>query len=287
MRPALIQTRLAEHLDYRIAAWVAVWFKTGHGYDQRLLNTKEADMKSAIVTGGAGGIGGAICEVLAEAGYHIGVFDYDGPAAQAFAARLPSAVGLQVDITDEGSVAEAVRRFDRVPDVLVNNAGIAAAGGLRQNVATFLRVLQVNIVGAYIMARALTPEMIKRGSGAIINITSIAGSSVNPANGSYGPSKAGLANLTKAMALEFAPHGIRVNAVAPGMINDGMGVAAASDPQIYAKRISMVPAGYLGNGRDVADVVAFLASDKARYVYGQEIVVDGALTLTALRNAVK
>jgi len=244
-------------------------------------------MKSAIVTGGAGGIGGAICTALAESGHYVGVFDYDGPAAEKLAARLPNAVGLQVDITDEASVTDAVRHFGRVPDVLVNNAGIAATGGLKQDAAMFLRVLQVNVVGAYIMARALTPGMMKRGSGAIVNITSIAGSSVNPANGSYGPSKAGLANLTKAMALEYAPHGIRVNAVAPGMINDGMGVAAASDPQIYARRVATVPAGRLGSGRDVADVVAFLASDKARYVYGQEIIVDGALTLTALRNAVK
>jgi NAD(P)-dependent dehydrogenase (short-subunit alcohol dehydrogenase family) len=244
-------------------------------------------MKSAIVTGGAGGIGSAICEVLAQRGYYIGVLDYAAPAAQQVAARLADAIAVEVDITDESSVLEALRRFGRVPDVVVNNAGITAKGGLQQDVATFTRILQVNLVGAYIVTKSVAPDMIKRGSGAIINITSVAGTTANPITGAYGPSKAALANLTKATALELAPHGIRVNAVAPGMINAGLGVGPASDPKVYAQRVAMVPAGHLGAGLDVANVVAFLASDEARYIHGQEIRVDGALTLTALRNAIK
>jgi NAD(P)-dependent dehydrogenase (short-subunit alcohol dehydrogenase family) len=89
------------------------------------------------------------------------------------------------------------------------------------------------------------------------------------------------------MALEFASHGIRVNAVAPGMINSGLGAGPASDPKIFAERTAMVPAHFLGRGEDIARAVAFLASEDARYIHGHEIVVDGALTLTALLNAVK
>jgi NAD(P)-dependent dehydrogenase (short-subunit alcohol dehydrogenase family) len=244
-------------------------------------------MKSAIVTGGGGGIGSAICANFAAAGYRVGVFDYDGAAAQKVAAGLANGVGIQVDITDEASVAAALRKFELVPDVLVNNAGITAKGGLQQDVATFSRIIQVNLVGAYIVTRAAVPGMIERGSGAIINITSVAGISPNPATGGYGPSKAALSHLTKAMALEFASHGIRVNAVAPGMINCGLGAGPVSDPRILAERTAMVPAHFLGSGEDIARAVAFLASEDARYVHGHEIVVDGALTLTALLNAVK
>jgi NAD(P)-dependent dehydrogenase (short-subunit alcohol dehydrogenase family) len=243
-------------------------------------------MRSAIVTGGAGGIGVAICESLAAAGYYVGVLDYNGIAAHQAAARLPYAIGIGVDITDEISVMEAVRHFDRVPDVLVNNAAVAAPGGLQQDVATFRRLLQVNLVGTYIMTRAVVPAMAARKSGAIINITSISGSSFNPGNGAYGPSKAALLNLTQAMALEYAPHGIRINAVAPGMIASGMNASAAADPKFVAHRSARIPAGRLGNAQDIANVVAFLASEEARYVHGQEFIVDGGLTSTALINAV-
>jgi glucose 1-dehydrogenase len=244
-------------------------------------------MKSAIVTGGAGGIGAAICEGLAGSGYRVGVLDYDGAAAEKIAAGLAHAVAVQADITDEASVAEALRRFGDVPDVLVNNAGIAAKGGLFQDVATFRRLIDVNLVGAYVVSRAIYPEMIARGSGAIINITSIAATSPNPAGGAYGPSKAALSNLTKAMAIELAPHGIRVNAVAPGMIASGLGASPAADPVVRAERVAMIPAGELGTAKDIVDVVLFLSSDAARYVQGQEIVVDGGLTLSTLAKVGK
>lgn len=244
-------------------------------------------MRNAIVTGGAGGLGGAICEALSRAGYFVGIFDRDGAAAEKFGANLTNSMSVQVDITDERSVADAMARFGRDPDVLVNNAGITAKGGLDQDVQTFERILRVNLLGAYVMTRAVVPGMIARRSGAIVNITSIAGTTAMPAGGAYGPSKAALANLTKAMALEYAQYGIRANAVAPGMINSGLGAGPASDPEVYAQRIAMVPAGELGSGRDIAEVVAFLASDAAHYVQGQEIIVDGALTLRALVNAVK
>lgn len=239
-------------------------------------------MKSAIVTGGVGGIGAAICQALSRSGFSLGIFDLNGEAAATFARTLPTAVGIEVDISEEGSVQTALQRFGRAPDVLVNNAAIAAPGGLTQDAATFFRVIRVNVAGSYIMTRAVVPEMMVRGFGAIVNITSIAATSHNPGNGAYGPSKAALSNLTKAMALSYAPYGIRVNAVAPGMVSAGMGAAAASSADVQAKRIGKIPARRIGTAQDIAGVVAFLASDGARYVTGQEIIVDGALTLGAL-----
>src|SRR5271156_5354014 len=115
-------------------------------------------MKSAIVTGGGGGIGSAICVALSSAGYHVGVLDFDERAAERVAAELKDATGIKVDITDEGSVAEAMRRFGSVPDVLVNNAGITAKGGMQQDVATFRRIIDVNLVGAYVMTRAVVQQ---------------------------------------------------------------------------------------------------------------------------------
>jgi NAD(P)-dependent dehydrogenase (short-subunit alcohol dehydrogenase family) len=243
--------------------------------------------KSAIVTGGGGGIGAAICQALAAAGYRVGVLDYDASASARVAAGIDGAMSLQADITDEQSVAAAVRKFGAAADVLVNNAGIAGSGGMEQDIATFRRIVDVNLVGTYIMTRAVASQMLARGSGAIINVTSIAASTANPAGGAYGPSKAALTNLSKAMALEYGARGVRVNAVAPGMINSGLGAKPAADPAIYADRIAMVPLGCLGSAMDIANVVVFLASDAARYVHGQEIIVDGALTIGVLARVGK
>jgi NAD(P)-dependent dehydrogenase (short-subunit alcohol dehydrogenase family) len=241
-------------------------------------------MKHAIVTGGGGGIGSAICEALGAAGYRVGVFDYDLEAAHRTAQRIEGAVGIKVDITDETSVAQAFTQFGGLADVLVNNAGITAKGGLQQDATTFRRIIDVNLVGAYIMTQVVVPQMLVRRAGAIVNVTSIAASTANPASGGYGPAKAALTNLTKAMALEYGPQGVRVNAVAPGMINAGLGSQPSADPAILAQRLAMVPVGFLGSAKNIADVVLFLASDGAHYVHGQEIIVDGALTLAMLAS---
>lgn len=243
-------------------------------------------MKSVIVTGGAGGIGADICRAFSGLGYRVGVFDHDKAAAEKIAAQIEGAEAFEIDVTDEGSIARAVGAFGSTPDVLVNNAGISSPGGMMQAPDVFRRIIAVNLVGPYLMCQAVAPAMGARGSGVIVNITSAAGTVTTPAVGAYGPSKAGLLNLTKALALEYAPAGVRVNAVAPGFIAAGLGAHVASDPAAAAARSARVPARVLGNGDDVANVVVFLASDAARYVHGQEIIVDGGLTLTALTNLV-
>jgi NAD(P)-dependent dehydrogenase (short-subunit alcohol dehydrogenase family) len=200
------------------------------------------------------------------------------------AGTVPGATALVADVTDETSARDAVAVFAAGPALLVNNAGVVRKGTLLgQPLAVFRQVLEVNLVGALVMARAVVPGMIERGIGAIVNVSSIAAVTANAGGGAYGPSKAGLANLTEQMAIEWAAFGIRVNAVAPGMLDGGM-ATAVGDPDALAARRAMVPQGRLGTVEDVADVILFLASDAARYVTGQQLLVDGGLSRAVMAN---
>lgn len=244
-------------------------------------------MKSVIVTGGGGGIGGAICRVFSAAGYRVGVLDL-GPAAEKGAAGLANAVALSADVTDEASVAAALKVFGATPDVLVNAAGIVRKSPiLEHSVADFRKVLEVNLVGAFIVSQQVARGMVARGSGNIVNVSSIGSITAAVLCGSYGPSKAGLTNLTKGMAVELAPHGVRVNSVAPALIATGMGDIVNTDPRTREVRKALIPNGEFGTGEDVARVVLFLASDEARYVSGEQVVIDAALTVSILRDTSK
>jgi NAD(P)-dependent dehydrogenase (short-subunit alcohol dehydrogenase family) len=242
-------------------------------------------MKTALVTGGAGGLGRAICAAFDGAGYRVGVMDLDH-AATIGAADLRNGVALPASVTDEASVDAALASFGEVPDVLVNAAGIVCKTPiLEHSLADFRKVIEVNLVGAFIVSKAVAKGMVQRGSGNIVNISSIGSITASTNCGAYGPSKAGITNMTKLFAVELAPHGIRVNSVAPGMIAAGMGEIAVHDPKIGALRRSMVPGGKLGQAEDVAKVVLFLASDDAQYISGEQIVVDAALTVSVMAQA--
>ncbi|MFS0736831.1 SDR family NAD(P)-dependent oxidoreductase [Sphingomonas sp. 1P06PA] len=242
-------------------------------------------MKSAIVTGAAGGIGIATCAALAAAGYRVGLLDREAEATEAAARGIAGSVPLVADITDEAAVASAIAAFGDAPDLLVNNAGIVRKGSLLdQPVADFRAVMEINLIGALIVSRAVVPGMIRRGGGAVVNVSSIAAVQANVGGGAYGPSKAALFNLTQVMALEWAAHGIRVNAVAPGMIDGGMATAGAAHPEVVDARRRMVPLATLGTPAEIADVVLFLGSDAARYVTGQQLLVDGGLGRSVLAS---
>jgi NAD(P)-dependent dehydrogenase (short-subunit alcohol dehydrogenase family) len=242
-------------------------------------------MKSVIVTGGGGGIGGAICRTFSAAGYRVGVFDLE-PAARSGAAALKNAVPLPGDVTDEASAAAAVKAFGETPDCLINAAGIVRKTPvLEHSVANFRRVLEVNLVGAFIVSQIVAREMVKRRSGVIINISSIGSLTAATMCGAYGPAKAGLTNLTKLFAVELAETGVRCNAVAPGMIATGMGEIVNHDANIRAVRQRALPTGQFGTGEDVAKTCLFLASDDARYINGEQIVVDAALTVSVISGA--
>lgn len=241
-------------------------------------------MKCAVITGGGGGLGAAIAARLSRDGLQLALFDRDAQSTRVVAQNCRDAKVFELDILDEAALASTLVTLGEPPDILVNNAGVTAGGGLDQPLEDFRRILEVNLVGAYVLSRLVAPRMAQRGSGVIVNITSGASVATAPSVGGYGPSKAALANLTRAFALRYAPHGVRMNAVAPGFIAAGMGAGNAADPDLVLRREARIPARRLGTPEDVAGVVAFLASDEARYIHGQEIVVDGGLTIAALAN---
>lgn len=238
-------------------------------------------MKKAIVTGGAGDIGRAIAKRLAAEGWQVGLLDIGGDALQRAAAEL-SATALAASVTDEASVEAALTAFGAV-DLMVNNAGIGRFGPLLElPLADFRSVVEVNLIGAFITARAAARQMAKRGSGIIVNITSINAVTTGPNSGGYPAAKAGLAKLTEHMAQEWGPLGIRINAIAPGFIDAGISTPFYADPQVRASRGGAVPSRRLGLADDVANAVTFLASDAASYINGHQLVVDGGVSVSLL-----
>lgn len=230
-------------------------------------------MKTAIVTGAAGGIGSSICHRLQLEGYRVVRIDIAGPD-----------IDLALDITDASAVDTAIAALDDAPSVVVNNAGIVRFGPLlTMSHADFRSVVDVNLIGTFNVARAAAVRMIADGvTGTIINITSMNGVAPGPNGGSYGATKSAVALLTQQMAIEWGAQGIRVNAIAPGLINAGMGTPIYADPQVRAAREGAVPLGRLGSGDDIANVVAFLCSPDASYITGQNLLVDGGVTMSVI-----
>ena len=248
------------------------------------ITTMPAPNKSALVTGAASGLGAAIARRLAADGYRMGIVDIDGDAAQAQAAALPLAYAFAADVTDAAAIEAVLDAFGDIPDVLVNNAGIVRFGPLLEHgVDDFRKVLDVNLTGTFIVTQAVAKRMVKRGSGSIVNVTSLNAVAPSPDAGAYPASKAAIALLTQQFALVLGPHGIRVNAVAPGFIDAGMSAPIYEDGDVREVRGKSVPVGSLGTAEDVAEAVAFLASDKARYTTGHQFMVDGGVSFS-LKN---
>lgn len=240
-------------------------------------------MNSIIVTGAGAGIGATICKRFADEGYRVGVLDLDGAKAAAVAATLPNATALQADVTNINSVQKAFEAFGVVPDVLVNNAGIVVFGPLfEQTPEKFGKAISVNLMGTYHCAWTAAQGMVARGSGVIINMTSINAVTPGPNAGAYPTSKAGVATMTQHMALEWAPLGLRVNCIAPGFIDAGMSAPIYAQDNIRKLRGGAVPGGRLGLAEDIANAAWFLASDQASYVNGHQLVVDGGVVHSLL-----
>lgn len=240
----------------------------------------------AVVTGAARGIGAVIAERLATDGWRVGVLDVDADAVAAVAGGLPGATGVVADVTDDASVGRALDELGGVPGVVVNNAGIVRFGPLLELAAEdFRAVVDVNLVGTFLVARAAAERMRRAGvAGSIVNVTSMNGVQAGPNGGAYGSTKAGVALLTEQMAIEWGPYGIRVNAVAPGLILAGMSDPIYADPEVREARRSKVPLGRLGTAGDIADAVSFLVSEQASYVTGQNLLVDGGVTMSILAH---
>jgi len=241
--------------------------------------------KSAIVTGGAAGIGAEICRTLSKAGYRVGVFDIDAQAAQALSGELSNALTLVADVTDADSVKAAFNDFGDTPDLVVNNAGVVRFGLLgEQSLDDFTTVMNINLIGVYNMAREAVNRMVPRGSGHIISLTSVNAYGPGPGSGAYPASKAAVKQLMRQFALEYGEHGIRANSVAPGFIDGGMSTPIYADTKVRAARSRGVPLGRLGSPADIAQAVLFLDSEGGAYISGHDLVVDGAVNHAVLKN---
>lgn len=240
--------------------------------------------KWAVVAGAGNGIGAVIARFAVKAGYQVAAWDIDGHAAASVAADIGDAcVATRVDVADEASVQAAVDALPQAPQLLVNSAGLVRFGPLMDlALADWELALRVNVTGAFVVGRAVARLMASSGGGSIVNLASINGIAAAPNAGAYSTTKAGVVMLGEHMAMEWAGLGIRVNTVAPGLINAGMSDAIYADPEVRRLRESRVPLGRLGSAEDVAETVLFLGSEKASYITGQLIAVDGGITKGAL-----
>jgi 3-oxoacyl-[acyl-carrier protein] reductase len=233
-------------------------------------------MGIAVVTGAGQGLGRATAQRLAKDGHHVVAVDVVGERAAA-TAQLVGGDWRECDVTDRAAVAAMASTLDGC-EVLVNNAGIWRFHSILEMSEDDARaVLDVNVLGILWCTQALVPLMRSAGRGSIVNLSSGAAYTHSPGLGAYPATKAAVESLTRTMALELGPDGIRANAVGPGLIVSD-GTAANYDGERAAERAKGVPLGRVGAPEDIADVVAFLCSDDARYVNGQVVYVDGGIT---------
>ena len=246
--------------------------------------------KVAIVTGANTGIGQAIAVALAAAGADVACV---GRTPAEDTVSQIRALGRKAEIVsaDLSTIEPVQRVVDETIaklgglDILINNAGIMAPVSPLEDlpVETWDHVMAVNLRGSFLVAKHLARMMLAQGSGAIVNLASI-GARVPNDIGPYGPSKAGVLGLTHQMAVQWGPRGIRANSVSPGMVRTPMSEHFYRNEKLHKGRIKTVPTGRIGVPRDIADAVAFMVSDAASYMNGQDIIIDGGFMRTALMN---
>ena len=235
----------------------------------------------AIVTGAASGIGAAIAAMFAEHGCAVYLADSNAQAAARTASAHPNAAPLALDVGDPDSVAHAVEHVIRERgqvDILVNNAGILKTGLVAESsIRDWDDVCRVNLSGVYYCCRTVLPFMLEKRYGKIVNIASVSAMKGGGTFGNvlYGTTKAGVVALTKGLARELAPHGINVNAIAPGVVETAM-TSSLMTPERHDAVLAAIPAGRLASSRDIACMAALLASDALSYVNGATVPVDGA-----------
>lgn len=233
-------------------------------------------MGIAVVTGAGQGIGKATAKRLAKDGHHVIAVDRNGDSAAHTAGEIGGESRV-VDVTDRQAVFDMAATVDGC-DILVNNAGIWRFHNLLDMTEEDARaVLDVNVLGVIWCTQAFVPKMIARGGGAIVNLSSAAAFTQSPGVGIYPATKTAVVSLTQTLAMELGPHGIRTNAIGPGLIvSDGTANRFQGDRK--AERAKGVPIGRVGDPTDIADVISFLCSNDARYVNGQLIYADGGVS---------
>jgi len=254
------------------------------------------DGRTAVVTGGAGRIGSEDCRVLAQEGAEVVVLDVDADGVEDVAGELEAeydatAHGIECDLTDREAVAETVDALEAETggiDVLVNNAGMVDARGLAEDFSDDLwdRDMAVNLTGAYNITKQVFPGMKERGWGRIVTLSSMAGWYGGFGQSSYAATKAGLIGYGKTLALEGAQHGITSNVIAPNVVVEDLAELSIEELEevddYMAKIAKATPMRELGREADVANLVAYLASEQASYVTGQVVGVTGGIDLFSL-----
>lgn len=245
--------------------------------------------KVAVVTGGNAGIGEAIAKAFAREGASVVITGRRQGELDRVVNDIVQAQGKAVavagSVTDELSVQEAVRRtvqqFGRL-DILVNNAGVGDFGKRLHEIndTTWAQVLDVNLTGVFRMTRAVLPQMLKQGQGAIINISSVASLVGLPTLSAYAASKGALDALTRALAVDYAKEGIRCNVVNPGLIDTPMAAPLMGNPEQLNPILSHYPIRRPGKPEEVANLVLYLASDEAAWVTGGTFPLDGGMTIS-------
>jgi NAD(P)-dependent dehydrogenase (short-subunit alcohol dehydrogenase family) len=236
-----------------------------------------------VVTGGGGGIGRAVAASLARAGAHVAAVDLDERGLETTGAALREFgrdhVVTRCDTANADSVAAASQTIEKALGpcgVLINAAAVLRPGGLDDlSLAEWNAVLAVNLTGYFLCAQVFGRQMRKLGRGSLVHVASIAGSHAQGKSGAYSVSKAGVIMLSRQLASEWGPQGIRSNVVSPGLVVTPMSQSFYDTPGVTERRTAVVPARRIGMPQDIADAILFLASDRSSYVNGDEITVDG------------
>jgi len=242
--------------------------------------------RNCVVTGAASGIGAAIAHGLAQAGARVALLDRDAAGCEKVSAALcaqgAQAIAVTCDIASEASVAAAARRVQaELGDchALINNAGLLRPGSLADvSLDDWNAVLSINLTGYLLCARAFSAPMRQAGTGSIVNVASISALFPQTGSGAYSASKAGVLLMSRQMAVEWGPQGVRSNAICPGMIRTALSARFYEEPGFEQKRAAVTASRRVGEPQDIADVALFLASPRSAYVNGAEIAVDGGMS---------
>ena len=242
--------------------------------------------RTAVITGAGGGIGRAVAIELATAGMNPVVLDRTQELVDETLSEMSklglTGTGFACDVTDEEQVSKIAQQVGKT-HVLVNTAGILRPGTLAElSTAEWQALINVNLTGYFVTSRAFVPKFKEAGSGSIVHIASVSGTNPQPASGAYSVSKAGVLMLSKQLAFELGPEGIRSNTVSPGLVRTPLTEAYYNVGDVAARRDAAVPVRRVAKPHDIADVVTFLASDRSRYITGADIVADGGFTQTLM-----